>query len=487
MDHELSLYKIEELFARTPEPYRKNAIKIGASIIEDNSLDENQKEVSIKQLIFKVASISSKIAVIQKNLGVIWAEKEKIEASQQDKIGNFLLEAETRMDEIVTNLDVEKASELQQETELRKEYILKLKIMAQSKNKGRRKTDKKTREEVQTQEKRQLKAPTAKSRARKFVQSGKLKNLFKRLGITTLAGLMTVYIGTGIVHEHQYKKKFGQLRESYTTEENLINSMDRLELRDTYRILSNKDLTPAEDFDEYLLYVDDLAKLMNQYEELSKGNSGKIIKAKQERLEYHKSAQQILEREEEIRNYLQNLIKAKIVDAINTAYRDKNENIHTTMDDVKLGYHYENEVDTINDSYLYITYKTNKWEEYTNRESTFSLGNPLEGKSGRMDGELGEIVEAYRKLSRKDLSEDELLNLYKIVTVFVSDRKLIVNPKTGKINIEEVKNQDTAEEYFENKEQEFEKQQNNPDQGTISEGSIDAQQMSRRVGDDEGR
>lgn len=476
MDRELSLYKIEELFARTPEPYRKNAIKIGASIIEDNSLDENQKEVSIKQLIFKVASISSKIAVIQKNLGVIWTEK--IEASQQKEIANFLSEAENRMDEIVTNLDVEKADELLKETELRKEYILKM----TSKKQGRRKTDKK---EEPTQGKRQLKAPTAKNRARKFVQSGKLKNLLKRLGITTLAGLMTVYIGTGIVHGIQYKDEFGQLRESYTTEENLINSMDKFELSDTYKILLNEGLAPTENLDEYLLYVDDLAKLMNQYEESLKGNNGKIIKAKQERLEYHKSAQQILEREEEIRIYLQNLIKAKLVNAINTAYRDKNEKIHTTIDDVELGYHYENEVDTINDSYLYIKYETNKWKEYTNRESTFSLGNHLEGTSGRMDGELGEIVEAYRKLSRTDLSEDELLNLYKTVTVFVSDRKLIVNPETGKIKIGEVKNKntDTAQEYFENSTN----QSKNPDQGKISEGPIEAQKMSRIVGDDEGR
>ena len=113
------------------------------------------------------------------------------------------------------------------------------------------------------------------------------------------------------------------------------------------------------------------------------------------------------------------------------------------------------------------------------------MGNPLQGTSGRMDGELGEIVEAYRKLSRTDLSEDELLNLYKTVTVFVSDRKLIVNPETGKIKIGEVKNKntDTAQEYFEKSTN----QSKNPDQGKISEGPIEAQKMGRIVDDDEGR
>ena len=67
-EQNIDMEKVEELFERVPQVFRKTAVDFANNIISNQNLNEEEKKEALQNLIKKVTSVVAYVATIERNL-----------------------------------------------------------------------------------------------------------------------------------------------------------------------------------------------------------------------------------------------------------------------------------------------------------------------------------------------------------------------------------------------------------------------------------
>lgn len=431
---------IRKLYSGIPETYKIIAMQKAREIVSDDKKTDKYKKIEI-QKIFEVAkAISECVSDITKSIKELRSEtdnaqnylqtfeqlgkREDIERFELDiqAARQFMAQADLTIDQITNNLDLNLAKKLLDQVERKKEESELILSRVQSYVKA----------------KRALKKGAEPKNKKRFNLNEKTKKLMRRLGVTSLATLLGVYITTGVIN----KVSSVDLEDDYengTTVESIIKSGD---LKEIFRIIDQGKYKTYEEFQEtYEEFQESFVGLAEAVETYVKYDEKKKLTS-QERSEFYESALDILNYPDFNQSMIK-LIKAKSANTVEKNNKDFNKCKYES--NIEIGRFVTHE-EGYNDNYKYIKYKINGNEERAIiNTDQFTIGLFSKDKNGRMSAEFVDIVDIYLELtSNQEMSEEKRAEIFQAVAAFL-DKEIEIEqrkPYKGKLQISDREDDD---------------------------------------------
>lgn len=432
--------KIQKEFSDFSKPYREIAMEKALEIMSDDKKKDEQKKFEIDQLVKVVKAISAYISDITRNVKEMIYETDDVQRYLQvfetlgrpedvekfklniQEIRQFVAKLNVTIDEIVSNLDLQKAKQLLRQIDIKKaenELIL-------------------SRVQENGKVKRALKKESVPKKKKRCKLSEKTKKIMKSLGVTSLAALMGVYIATGVTN----KISSVDLEDDYENGATVESIIESGELKEIFLIVSEKKYGSHEELQEqYAKFKEEFIKLSDSTEIYTTYSDKKHLSS-EEREELNRSKTYILN----YKNFskkMQALIKAKLANAVSKSNTDFDEHKYESNIEIGAKVTYE---DGFNDNYKYIKYKIKENEERTiTNTDQFTIGLFSKDKNGRMSAEFVDIVDIYLELkSNKYMDEEKRVEIFQAVAAFL-DKEIEIEqskPCKGKLQISDKKDDD---------------------------------------------